>query len=157
MSLSLAISLTAFVFFSLRTARAALMTLVTSFTKSYREAQTYLTSVFLVPTLPVAFNQDILVSLRIGVFLLNMYKAKWGSGLASRRWLAMTHSSHPRANLLVFLAVLALSALTMVWLFWRHPLKTLIFTIVVLAALGVSARLARAIDTESSSELGQGK
>ncbi len=63
----------------------------------------------------------------------------------------MTHSSHSRANLLVFWAVLALSALTMVWLFWHHPLKTLIFTIAVLAALGVSARLARSIDTESSS------
>jgi sodium transport system permease protein len=34
---------------------AALMTLVASFTKSYREAQTYLTSVLLVPTLPIAF------------------------------------------------------------------------------------------------------
>jgi sodium transport system permease protein len=34
---------------------AALMTLVASFTKSYREAQTYLTLVLLVPTLPIAF------------------------------------------------------------------------------------------------------
>jgi sodium transport system permease protein len=34
---------------------AALMTLVASFTQSYREAQTYLTSVLLVPTLPIAF------------------------------------------------------------------------------------------------------
>jgi sodium transport system permease protein len=34
---------------------AALMTLVASFTKSYREAQTYLTSVLLIPTLPIAF------------------------------------------------------------------------------------------------------
>ena len=83
MSLSLAISLTAFVFvfrfvplerlgmsanLSPGTALAffaiclpfvplgaALMTLVASFTKSYREAQTYLTSVLLVPTLPIAF------------------------------------------------------------------------------------------------------
>ncbi len=31
------------------------MTLVASFTRSYREAQTYLTSVLLVPTLPIAF------------------------------------------------------------------------------------------------------
>jgi membrane protein implicated in regulation of membrane protease activity len=69
----------------------------------------------------------------------------------------MTHTSHARANLLVFLAVVALSALTMVWLLWHHPLKTLVFTIAVLAALGVSARLARAIDTESSSELDQGE
>jgi sodium transport system permease protein len=34
---------------------ATLMTLVASFTRSYREAQTYLTSVLLVPTLPIAF------------------------------------------------------------------------------------------------------
>jgi len=34
---------------------ASLMTLVASFTRSYREAQTYLTSVLLVPTLPIAF------------------------------------------------------------------------------------------------------
>jgi sodium transport system permease protein len=34
---------------------AALMTTVASFTKTYREAQTYLTFVLLVPTLPVMF------------------------------------------------------------------------------------------------------
>jgi sodium transport system permease protein len=34
---------------------AALMTFVASFTRSYREAQTYLTAVLLVPTLPIAF------------------------------------------------------------------------------------------------------
>ena len=34
---------------------AALMTFVASFTRSYREAQTYLTTVVLVPTLPIAF------------------------------------------------------------------------------------------------------
>jgi sodium transport system permease protein len=33
---------------------AALMSFVASFTKSYREAQTYLTTVLLVPTLPIA-------------------------------------------------------------------------------------------------------
>jgi sodium transport system permease protein len=34
---------------------AGLMTFVASFTRSYREAQTYLTTVLLVPTLPIAF------------------------------------------------------------------------------------------------------
>jgi len=34
---------------------ACLMTFVASFTRSYREAQTYLTTVLLVPTLPIAF------------------------------------------------------------------------------------------------------
>jgi sodium transport system permease protein len=83
MCLSLAISLTAFVFvfrfvplerlgmsanLGVNTALAffaiclpfvplgaALMTFVASFTRSYREAQTYLTAVLLVPTLPIAF------------------------------------------------------------------------------------------------------
>jgi sodium transport system permease protein len=83
MCLSLAINLTAFVFvfrfvplerlgmsanLGVRTALeffaiclpfvplgAALMIFVASFTRSYREAQTYLTSVLLVPTLPIAF------------------------------------------------------------------------------------------------------
>jgi sodium transport system permease protein len=36
-------------------AGAALMTVVASFTRSYREAQSYLTFVMLVPTLPLAF------------------------------------------------------------------------------------------------------
>jgi len=34
---------------------AAIMTFVASFTRSYREAQTYLTAVLLIPTLPIAF------------------------------------------------------------------------------------------------------
>ena len=34
---------------------ATLMTLVASFTRTYREAQTYLSTVLLVPTLPIAF------------------------------------------------------------------------------------------------------
>ena len=37
------------------TQTVGLMTFVASFTRSYREAQTYLTSVLLVPTLPIAF------------------------------------------------------------------------------------------------------
>lgn len=68
----------------------------------------------------------------------------------------MTHSSRARANIIVFLAVLLLSALTMVWLFWHHPLKTLIATVAVLSALGVSARLARSVDTDGN-ELGKGE
>ncbi len=50
---------TAFVFFAICLPfvplGAALMTFVASFTRSYREAQTYLTVVLLVPTLPIAF------------------------------------------------------------------------------------------------------
>jgi len=59
-------------------------------------------------------------------------------------------SSYARTNIFVLFAVLTLSAATMVWLFWHHPVKTSIATIAVLAALGVSARLARSIETDSS-------
>lgn len=62
----------------------------------------------------------------------------------------MTHTSSVRANIVGFLTVLALSALTMVWLFWHHPIKTIIATVAVLAALGISARLARSIEVDAS-------
>jgi hypothetical protein len=65
----------------------------------------------------------------------------------------MTESSKARVNIVVFLAVLTLSALTMVWLFWHHPVKTAIATITVLAVLGVSARLARSVEAENASDL----
>jgi len=68
----------------------------------------------------------------------------------------MTRSSYARTNICVLLAVLALSAATMVWLFWHHPVKTSIATILVLAALGVSARLARSIDTDGNSDMQKG-
>jgi hypothetical protein len=60
----------------------------------------------------------------------------------------MTNSVIVRANSAILLAVLALSGVTMVWLFWHHPIKTLIGTVAVLVALGISARLARAIEAE---------
>jgi hypothetical protein len=69
----------------------------------------------------------------------------------------MTHSSNTRRNVAVFLSVLSLSALTMVWLFWHHPVKTAVATIAVLAALGLSARLARAIEVDTAAELDHGE
>jgi hypothetical protein len=87
---------------------------------------------------------------RIGVFLLNMYKASKGTvGEAG-----MKHS-YARTNIFAFLAISALSALTMIWLFWHYPLKTLFATIAVLAALGVSARLARSVESDSGADLDQ--
>ncbi len=68
----------------------------------------------------------------------------------------MRIASSARANIAIFWAVLALSALTMVWLFWHHPIKTLIATIAVLAAFCTSARLARAIEADASSDLDHG-
>jgi hypothetical protein len=71
----------------------------------------------------------------------------------------MTNSAIARANYAVFLAVLTLSGATMIWLIWHHPVKTLIGTAAVLAALGISARLSRAIEAEAAaaSELDQGE
>jgi hypothetical protein len=57
----------------------------------------------------------------------------------------MNDSPHARANIFALL-ILLLSAATMLWLFWHYPLGTGIATIVVLAILGISARLARSID-----------
>ncbi len=68
----------------------------------------------------------------------------------------MTQSSNARANIVIFLTILALSAFTMIWLFWHHPVKTLIATIAVLAALGISARLAGSIEPDGGSELEHG-
>jgi hypothetical protein len=65
--------------------------------------------------------------------------------------------AYARANILVFLAVLGLSSLTMIWLFWHYPVRTGVATIAVLAALGISARLARSIESDGNSELDRGE
>lgn len=62
----------------------------------------------------------------------------------------MTDSAHLRTNVVGFLAVITLSSATMLWLFWHHPVKTAIVTIVVLAAFALSARLAQMVDTDMS-------
>ena len=58
----------------------------------------------------------------------------------------MTESSSVRVGVVAFVAILTVSAGTMLYLFWRFPLTTAIVTLGVLAALGVLARLARSID-----------
>ena len=60
----------------------------------------------------------------------------------------MTESSSARIGIVALLAILTVSAGTMLWLFWRFPLTTAVVTLGVLAALGVLARLARSIDVE---------
>ena len=60
----------------------------------------------------------------------------------------MMHPPHIRATIVLFLAILALSAVTMIWLFWHYPRVTGIATVIVLAGLYISARLARSMDTE---------
>jgi hypothetical protein len=51
-------------------------------------------------------------------------------------------------GIVAFLAILTVSAGTMLWLFWRYPLMTAIVTLGVFAALVVLARLARSIEVE---------
>ncbi len=60
----------------------------------------------------------------------------------------MKDSSSARIGMAAFLAILTVSAGTMLWLFWRFPMVTAIITLGVLAALGVLARLARSVDVD---------
>ena len=60
----------------------------------------------------------------------------------------MKNSRSDGAGLVLFLAIVATSALTMLWLFWRFPVATTITTVVVLAGLAVATHLARSIDFE---------
>lgn len=55
-------------------------------------------------------------------------------------------ASSSRMGVAAFIAVLTVSAGTMLYLFWRFPLITAIVTLGILAALGMLARLARSID-----------
>lgn len=55
-------------------------------------------------------------------------------------------ASASRIGVIAFIAVLTVSAGTMLYLFWRFPLTTAVVTLAILAALGVLARLARSID-----------
>ena len=59
----------------------------------------------------------------------------------------MSASASARGTV-AFLAILTVSAGTMLWLFWRFPLMTAIVTLGVFAALAVLARLARSIDAD---------
>ena len=69
----------------------------------------------------------------------------------------MAHSSQSQAKILVFLATLALSALTMIWLLWRYPLPTSIAAVAVVAALYGSARLARSVETDNEDAMDEGE
>lgn len=66
----------------------------------------------------------------------------------------MAHSAHPRMDTALLVTVLSISSLTMIWLFWHHPVKTAIATIGLLCAFALAARLARWIETDSKPEIG---
>ena len=59
-------------------------------------------------------------------------------------------NSSTRAKIVAFLAILTISAGTMLWLFWRFPLPTAIVALAVFVALCVLVRLARLIDFDMS-------
>jgi len=65
----------------------------------------------------------------------------------------MSLSAHTRTNIFGFFGIVFLSSVTMLWLFWRFPITTAIATVLVWAVLGVSARLARSMDTEKMADL----
>jgi hypothetical protein len=69
----------------------------------------------------------------------------------------MMDTSVARANFVGFLAVLTASALTMVWLFWHYPVKTIVASVAILAALGISGRLARSMEADGGPTLDQGE
>ena len=59
----------------------------------------------------------------------------------------MSASASARGTV-AFLAILTVSAGTMLWLFWRFPRMTAIVTLGVFAALVALARLARSIEVD---------
>ena len=70
--------------------------------------------------------------------------------------LAMTKSAQKRTNIFGFLTIMVLSSATMVWMLWHFPIGTGIATLVVLSVYGVSARLARSIESDGLTELKRG-
>jgi CHASE2 domain-containing sensor protein len=62
----------------------------------------------------------------------------------------MSTSARKRSKILGLLCVMVLSSTLMLWMFWHFPLATSIATFIVLTALGLSARLARWVDTDLS-------
>jgi membrane protein implicated in regulation of membrane protease activity len=77
-----------------------------------------------------------------------MYNGTLGV-MSSFQELAMSKSSK-KTNVAAFIAILVLSATTMLVLFWRFPLLTGMVTLAVLAAFWISARLARSLEVEMS-------
>jgi hypothetical protein len=68
----------------------------------------------------------------------------------------MTKTAQKRTNIFGFLSVMVLSSATMVWMLWHFPIGTGIATVVVLSVYGVSARLARSIDSDALADLEHG-
>ena len=72
------------------------------------------------------------------------------------RGAGMTKSAQKRTNILGFLSIMALSSATMVWMLWHFPIATGVGTVIVLSVYGVSARLARSIESDALTDLKRG-
>jgi hypothetical protein len=68
----------------------------------------------------------------------------------------MTKTAQKRTNIFGFLAILALSSVTMLWMLWHFPVGTGIATLVVLSVYAVSARLARSIENDGLTDMERG-
>jgi CHASE2 domain-containing sensor protein len=60
----------------------------------------------------------------------------------------MNKTSSKKSNVIALLATIVLSSVTMLVLLWRFPVTTALITLAVLAAFGISARLARWIEVD---------
>lgn len=68
----------------------------------------------------------------------------------------MTESAQKRTNIFGFLSILTISSVTMLWMLWHFPVGTGIATVVVLSVYGVSARLARSVESDGIADLERG-
>ncbi len=68
----------------------------------------------------------------------------------------MTMTARGRSRMFGLLALVFLSAGSMIWMFWHYPKGTAIATLALIAAFAVLVRLARAIDTDIC-EIDQGE
>ena len=68
----------------------------------------------------------------------------------------MTNAAQKRTGIFGFLSILALSSVTMLWMLWHFPVVTGIATVIVLSIYGVSARLARSVESDAMADLERG-
>jgi hypothetical protein len=66
----------------------------------------------------------------------------------------MTTTAVGRIHVLLRLAILAVSALIMIWLLWRFPIETGIATVAILGLLVLITPLAASGDSDGGSDVG---
>ncbi len=87
---------------------AALLTVVASFAKSYKEAQTYLTVVILIPTLPLILAQILNVETTLGImFVPSLSQATLMADLIKSETITLVHMLTSMATTIVYGAFLS--------------------------------------------------